>query len=223
MIGDCASNWESTGAQASPSRRHGSKFLGHDTPGASRRPRRSCPLIGGSHKLTSPERERWGGRRAPLYRVLMQVLAYFLTWTTYGTWLRGDSRGSIVDDSRVGMPVSPKRNALRRHDEKLLTQSPVILKTEARLLVERTIREVCHVRSWVLHALNCRTNHVHVVLSARITPERVLVQLKAWSTRRLREAGFASSDDRVWTKHGSTRYLTDHTSAMAAVWYVENQ
>lgn len=44
--------------------------------------------------------------------------------------------------------------------------------------------------------------------------------LKAWSTRRLRESGMVEADRRVWTKHGSTRYLFDQSSVERAVDYV---
>ena len=30
---------------------------------------------------------------------------------------------------------------------------------------------------------------------------------KAWATRRLREAGLVPDDGKVWSRHGSTRYL----------------
>jgi hypothetical protein len=33
----------------------------------------------------------------------MPVLAYFITWTTYGTWLHGDARGWIM--SGVGRQI----------------------------------------------------------------------------------------------------------------------
>ena len=55
------------------------------------------------------------------------------------------------------------------------------------------------------------------------TPERAMSECKAWSTRRLREAGLVGSDERVWTRHGSTRYLWDRASLDRAIAYVRNQ
>jgi len=52
------------------------------------------------------------------------------------------------------------------------------------------------------------------------TPEKIMTDLKAWSTRRLREAGVVSADRRVWTKHGSTRYLFEQSSVERAADYV---
>lgn len=47
-------------------------------------------------------------------------------------------------------------------------------------------------------------------------------QLKAWSTRAIREAGFVAADEPVWTRHGSTRYLWDEDSVHRAALYVRD-
>jgi hypothetical protein len=71
-----------------------------------------------------------------------------------------------------------------------------------------------------LHAVNVRTNHVHLVVSANLTPEQVLTSLKAWCTRRLREAGLVAEGFKPWSRHGSTRYLWRTDQIEAAVSYV---
>ena len=77
---------------------------------------------------------------------------------------------------------------------------------------------------WQILALSVRTNHVHVVVAgAAVPPERMMGQLKAWATRRLREAGCVSTNVRVWTHHGSTRYLWKERSVEAAIDYVTDQ
>ncbi len=66
---------------------------------------------------------------------------------------------------------------------------PVALTSEQREVVTRTIIEIVQHRRWLVHALNVRTNHIHAVISAaNTTPEKVMNDFKAWSTRRLREA-----------------------------------
>jgi len=47
-------------------------------------------------------------------------------------------------------------------------------------------------------------------------------QFKAWTTRRLRGRGIVGVGDRVWTEHGSTRWVNSDDSLAAAVDYVEN-
>ncbi len=47
-------------------------------------------------------------------------------------------------------------------------------------------------------------------------------QFKAWATRRLREAGLAKNDSRVWTEHGSTRWINSDIGLQEAIDYVMN-
>jgi REP element-mobilizing transposase RayT len=102
-----------------------------------------------------------------------------------------------------------------------LGDAPIELDEPSRRIVRETIVAHCRHRGWDLHALNVRTNHVHVVVAAGdLSPEVVMTQLKAWATRRLREAGCVSLRQRVWTHHGSTKYLWAESSAIAAVAYV---
>ena len=149
-------------------------------------------------------------------------LAYFITWTTYGTWLPGDPRSSVVEENRPGTPLSPPKPNLRKSSLDQLKHKPVRLESKSRQIVQDTIEEHCRHRSWSLHSLAIRPNHVHVVVSAQVPPEEVMTQLKSWCTRRLREAGRVGDDARVWTKHGSTRYLDSSESADAAIRYVRD-
>ncbi|MBN4052635.1 transposase [bacterium AH-315-K20] len=150
----------------------------------------------------------------------MPPLAYLLTWTTYGSWLRGDRRGSVINDNRWGAPYAPPDPTLVQQDTARLAQPPLVLGSAARAAVETAIRGVCRHREWTLHALNARSNHVHAVVTGAHTPEKMMVDLKAWSTRRLRDAGMVDGQRRVWTRHGSTRYLFDAASVERAVDYV---
>jgi hypothetical protein len=111
-------------------------------------------------------------------------LAYLITWTTYGTWLPGDKRGWI-ESGRTGIQ---EPDAFRKQQAvEKMNSEPVLLCPEERQLVEETIRKHCEMRNWALHALNVRTNHVHMVVTAPVIPEKVMSQLKAWCSRRLNE------------------------------------
>src|SRR5262245_9357662 len=110
-------------------------------------------------------------------------LAYYLTWTTYGTWLPGDERGWVKEGEGFQLPDYKIKHEARRK----LEEPPLALNDSERKIVESTIRQHCIIRSWVLHAITCRTNHVHAVVSASVRPDVVMDQLKAWCTRRLKE------------------------------------
>lgn len=99
-------------------------------------------------------------------------------------------------------------------------QTPVVLDTAQRTLVTNTITEVCEHRSYTLRAVNVRSNHVHAVISRAMQPEKIVNDLKSYATRRLREAGLAENEQRVWARGASTRYLWKPRHVEAAIEYV---
>ena len=162
--------------------------------------------------------------RVPLISALMGLpLAYFITMRTYGTWPHGDERGS-VDLQHNGFQTpyltpDPKRLKLMRYK---MRDEPYLLAAESGKLVEQIIAEVVGHRRWTLHIAQARTNHVHVVASGSVSPERMMNDFKAWATRRLRERGYARAEQRVWAEHGSTPHLYTEAQLVAAIDYVKN-
>jgi REP element-mobilizing transposase RayT len=104
----------------------------------------------------------------------------------------------------------------------MLRTRPVVLGTAARSFVEQAIKDHCTLRSWKLHALNVRSNHVHLVVTCpdRVTPENAMSQFKAWTTRTLRETGHVEPNQKTWTEHGSTRWIDSESSLKKAIDYV---
>ena len=99
-----------------------------------------------------------------------------------------------------------------------------LLKGPQRVLVADTILEVCQHKSWPLFAVNVRTNHVHVVVNSSGPQELAMNAFKAWSTRRLREAGLLEFRERLWSRHGSTPYLWfDRDVSSASLYALEGQ
>jgi hypothetical protein len=133
-------------------------------------------------------------------------LAYLITFRCYGTWLHGDSRGSVDRfHNRYGTPRIPPNRRWRQYNERALKRPPVKLTSRRRALVEAAIRETCKIRKWKLWTLNTRTNHVHTVVSANCDPEIVLNAFKANATRKMREAGCWHSGKTPWDRKGSKR------------------
>jgi len=148
------------------------------------------------------------------------AIAYFFTFTTYGTRLHGDGRGT-VDRWNNGFGDDYLGENDRRHgfERERLKQPPYIMDETARACVDRAIRDHCAFRGWRQFALNVRSNHVHIVETGPFDAEAAMNQCKAWSTRRLREAGLVRADQRVWTRHGSTRHLFKPHVVESAVRY----
>lgn len=150
-----------------------------------------------------------------------QTLAYMLTWTTYGTWMHGDKRGS-VDRNNACHGMEYLLPDPRREDacQKLMKSPPVVLLPEQRQIIEQAIERHCAIRDWMLIAVNCRSNHIHVLVSTDGTlPERVMSELKAYATRALRQNRW-NSEGKVWTRGGSTRYIKSPVSLESAKQYV---
>ncbi len=158
-----------------------------------------------------------------LQRPVTFPLAYLITFRTYGSWLRGDARGSVDRHRNLfGSPRIAHSPQLLDAQTRLLSRPPVALDRAQRLVVETAIRQVCIFREWRLHAVNARTSHVHAVVAARTEPSEVLLALKANATRHLRESGRWSDEKSPWSARGSKRYLWTVRRVERGVAYVVN-
>ena len=149
-------------------------------------------------------------------------LADFMTWTCYGTWLPGDVRGWTKWRKGEHIP----QPLLAEWCLRQMVEKPVVLDETRRAIVQETIARHCEVRGWHLHAVNCRSNHCHAVVTAVTHDgEQVRDQLKSWSTRELKEhqrsaeGGKAKLREHWGTRKGSVRYLFDEVSLEAAILY----
>ena len=151
----------------------------------------------------------------------MPPIAYFITWTTYGSWLHGDDRGSVDDrhnqyGTNYAEPDRGRRSrVLERQSEPTMTLDDVDRET-----VAGAIRTTCEIRKWSVLALAVRTNHVHIVLqSAECSPEHAAALLKSWATRALRASGRHAGRTKFWTNQSSTRSLFFDEAVRGAVNY----
>jgi REP element-mobilizing transposase RayT len=150
-------------------------------------------------------------------------LAYFITWSTYGTWLPGDERGWV--EYRRGWHLPDPVRKLEAAAK--MTENACRLGPEQRDAVHEQVAETCRFRGWTLHSVNCRSNHLHVVVTATESPEMVRSQLKAWCTRKLKNLAEAKAPRGItrenwWAERGSQRYINDEASLEAAIIYVRD-
>jgi len=149
------------------------------------------------------------------------ALAYFITFSTYGTWLHGTAKGNGSVDRRHNVydtPFIPPDEGREDCAARRMTDPPYVLGESARTIVRDAIVEHCREKNWTLLALHVRTNHVHVVVSVEREPGRLMSDLKARASRELNRSGTDTNAKR-WTRHGSTRHLFDDASVDAAVAY----
>ena len=135
-------------------------------------------------------------------------LGYFITFRTYGSWLHGDDRGSVDQKHNTfGTPLRSPNPARATFERVHMKHEAVELTDSQRATVHDAIVGVCEYRKWTLHALNVRTNHVHIVVTCDATPEEAMNTFKAYATRALRIKGLIGTESKVWSHHGSTIYL----------------
>jgi REP element-mobilizing transposase RayT len=148
-------------------------------------------------------------------------LAYFITFSTYGTRLHGSDRGSVDKEHKeFGTPLL-EADAVRENEERAaMEQPPYVMRAPERDIVCKAIVTLAAERGWVVLAIHVRSTHVHVVIQTEERdPGRTMSDLKGRASRDLNRAGFDSSQRRRWTRHGSTKHLFHEDKVEAAIHY----
>ena len=147
-----------------------------------------------------------------------EPIAYFITWSTYGTWLTGDERGWC----RSGKgDVQPPNELFTEMAATEMKETAFTLSRDERLKAGKTIMRHCKIRSWILHAINARSNHVHIVVTAPgYGAKTVRDQFKAWCSRDLKACN--QGRDRFWTEGGSCRWINQEDDLESAIVYVKD-
>lgn len=140
------------------------------------------------------------------------ALAYFITFSTYGTWLHGTGKGLGSVDAEHNQPGTPfvETDAERlQQEQSSMVQPEYVMDAARRRVVRDALVAICREKEWNLLALHIRSNHVHVVVQADREPGRLMSDLKARASRELNRAGLDPPERRRWTRHGSTLHLFD--------------
>ncbi len=141
------------------------------------------------------------------------MIAYMLTWTTYGTWLQGDKRGYVKDGKTYA--TNP---GLYNSNRMALKHLPVYLSEDQRNLVKVQIIEEAERIGQKIYALTIQDRHVHLVAEkTNETIESAVHHYKRTATYVLRQNGFIG---KVWTKGYDKRYCLNQGQLKARVEYV---
>jgi REP element-mobilizing transposase RayT len=158
---------------------------------------------------------------------------WLLTWTTYGTWLPGDSRGFVSEvrdeagdkvlHNTPGTPCDKDMPALQAYADSIMAEDAVRLDRAKAQAVADQLRETAEHRGWRILALAVMANHVHVVVGVPGDPdlEKLLEDFKVWATRRLKRGWPVR--EHWWTASGSKRPKKASEAIRAAVVYVRDQ
>ena len=163
---------------------------------------------------------------------------WLLTWTTYGTWLPGDPRGSVtrvregaqsggprVEYDQPGTAYIGAVPGLARAAANSMRGPPIWL-TQSQ--AEHTLAEFKNTaayRQWSLLAAAIMTNQVHLVLCApdELSSSKLMQILKSYASRKLNQQFGKPRSETWWTSSGSKRRLPDDRAVRNAVNYVRKQ
>ncbi len=164
--------------------------------------------------------------------------AWLLTNTTYGSWLPGDSRGSVtsVRDRRQNdlptivriehdIPGEPSEDPIPGLEESarnLMKGPPLYLDHDKARIVLSQFQETAWYRGWVLRAVAIMYNHFHAVVLVPNDPHprKILGDFKAYATRALNQQFGRPLSGTWWTDKGSKRRLKNDEAVADAVHYV---
>lgn len=146
---------------------------------------------------------------------------WFLTWTTYATWLPGDPRG-FVSPKFDRSPTEPRNNVpdtpydSGRPDLQELAASkvqgaPIFLKQEQADAVKQQLTETaCH-RHWQICVGAILSNHLHLLVGVMDDPDPsiLLRDFKSYASRCLNRLSGKPASGTWWTEQGSKRKIKD--------------
>ncbi len=160
---------------------------------------------------------------------------WFLTWTTYGTWLPGDERGFVSPkfagdtperrNNEPGRPYAEGRADLRRIAENRLAGDPVRLTRDQAEVVRRQFEETARYRGWQLLGGAIMANHVHLAVGVPGDPDpsALLRDFKSYASRALNLRDRRSVKPKWWTEQGSKRKIADWDTLETVLRYVREQ
>ena len=121
---------------------------------------------------------------------------WFLTSTTYGTWLSGDGRGFVgkvwgedgtsVKHNLPGTPYEEDIPGLRRFMREKLKCSPIFFTPEQADVLVNQFQETAAYRGWLLLAAAVMAWHFHIVVGVEgdPNPSDILGDFKSYGSRR---------------------------------------
>ncbi len=163
-----------------------------------------------------------------------QAIAYLLTWTTYGTWLRGDKRGYVgctldgdggvrPTNNEFSAPYDADDGRTYNRDFSALKSPPVHLTAEQAACAAEALCEAARGAGYDLARAAVMRDHVHVLVGAHADGKsEVMRKLKGVSAVRLTQR-FGRPGGSWWTRSGSEREKWDEGAVAAAEAYVGGQ
>ena len=160
---------------------------------------------------------------------------WFVTMTTYGSWLPGDGRGSIgtfhdqnknkLEQNEFGQPMFDPSDALRDYAISQMKGEELRLNLEQARVLLTQFRCTSAFRKWRLLAVAIMANHIHLVVNVHSDPdpETIKRDFKSYASRELNVQWGEPKSETWWTASASARKLETNNSVIGAIQYVCDQ
>jgi hypothetical protein len=137
----------------------------------------------------------------------MKLLAYHITWGTYGT-RPGDPRKAVDRlHNRYGEPVLNYDEHRWEREKAMLKFPPVIFTIAQRVITESILPEICVRGSWAHRAGAVSPDHVHEILTSPHEPRTIRRLFKRWLHQALSDRLGHLPEGATWWAECGTRWI----------------
>lgn len=144
---------------------------------------------------------------------MRKLIAYMITWTTYGSWLQGDERKYVKDGQTLQSNKSLKKSNLSSLKQQIIKLTP-----SQQNIAESAILEEAKRINHKLYAVTVCPHHIHIVAENNHTPiSQAVSRYKNVATAALKRAGF---NTKPWTKGFDKRFCFTEEQLKLRVKYV---
>jgi REP element-mobilizing transposase RayT len=161
---------------------------------------------------------------------------WLLTWTTYGTWLPGDPRGSDtsvregheprIEHDVPGTPCDASMPGLYRSAMTAMKAEPILLISDQAALLLDQFRQTSTYRGWQLRGCAIVPNHMNlvVIVPGDPDPSSLVRDFKSYGSRALNRKWGKPASETWWSGGGgSKRKLPNDTAVRQALGYLQRQ
>jgi hypothetical protein len=145
----------------------------------------------------------------------MHLLAYHITWGTYGTRLHGDPRKTVDrQHNQYGEPVLGFDEHRWEREKALLKFPPVTFTRPQMVVVESLLLQICQRGGWQHRIGAAGSDHVHEILLSHHDPETIRRLFKRWLGQELsRVLRPLPQGTTWWAECGSIRWIFEEDGA----------
>ncbi|MEA2734071.1 MAG: hypothetical protein QOE14_522 [Humisphaera sp.] len=139
----------------------------------------------------------------------MKLLAFHITWGTYGTRLHGDPRKTVDrQHNQYGDPVLTYDEHRWEREKSLLKFPPILFTKQEQVVVESLIPTICTRGGWTHRVSAVGPDHVHNIITSRNDPETIRRLFKRWLGQELfRQLRTLPQGATWWAECGSIRWI----------------